>query len=117
MLFWSDTEFIVESVMPNLLHVVPVGDDTVLNGVLQGEDTTLGLRLITEKVNLATKIDGERCGCAPDIGVLLAHSDHDTLVARTTNDGPATNKKKPRGYGAPTYGKTARGASSPKAIY
>jgi len=25
--------------VPDLLHVVPVGDDTVLNGVFQGEDT------------------------------------------------------------------------------
>merc|ERR1712038_1229238 len=55
--------------MPDLLHVIPVGDDTVLNGVLQGEDTSLGLSLIT------------------DIGVLLSHTDHDTLVPWATNDG------------------------------
>merc|ERR1719210_2815441 len=55
--------------MPDLLHIVPVGDDTVLNGVLEGEDTTLGLGLIT------------------DIGVLLSHTDHDTGVARATDDG------------------------------
>merc|ERR1712024_111786 len=53
-----NTEFIVEGVMPDLLHVVPVGDDSVLNGVLQGEDTSLGLGLIT------------------NIGVLLTHTDH-----------------------------------------
>merc|ERR1712110_735955 len=29
--------------MPDLLHVIPVGHDAVLNGVLQGEDTPLGL--------------------------------------------------------------------------
>merc|ERR1719290_692893 len=55
--------------MPDLLHVVPVGDDAVLNGVLQGEDTSLGLSLIT------------------DIGVLLTHTDHDTLVPWASNDG------------------------------
>merc|ERR1711997_1087944 len=33
----GNTEFIVESVMPDLLHIIPVGDDTVFNGVLQGE--------------------------------------------------------------------------------
>ncbi len=40
-LFRGDTEFVVESVMPDLLHVIPVRDDTVLNRVLKGEDTTL----------------------------------------------------------------------------
>merc|ERR1712036_193629 len=33
------TELIVEGVVPDLLHVIPVGDDSVLNGVLEGEDT------------------------------------------------------------------------------
>ncbi len=33
------TELIVEGVMPDLLHVVPVGHNTVLNRVLQGQDT------------------------------------------------------------------------------
>jgi hypothetical protein len=41
----------------------------VLNGVLEGKDTTLGLSLIT------------------DVGVLLAHADHDTLVTGTADDG------------------------------
>merc|ERR1712209_11603 len=65
----SNTEFIVEGVMPDLLHVIPVGDDTVFNGVFQGEDTSLGLSLIT------------------DIGVLLTHTDHDTLMAGTADNG------------------------------
>merc|ERR1712212_342189 len=55
LLLWGNAKLIVEGVMPDLLHVIPVGDDTVLNGVLQGEDTSLGLSLIT------------------DIGVLLSH--------------------------------------------
>merc|ERR1711988_1291105 len=55
--------------MPDLLHIVPVGDDTVLNWVLQGEDTTLGLSLIT------------------DVGVLLTHTDHDTLMTGAADDG------------------------------
>merc|ERR1711881_748696 len=66
---WGNTELIVEGVMPDLLHVVPVGDDAVLNGVLQGEDTSLRLSLIT------------------DIGVLLTHTDHDTLMPWASNDG------------------------------
>merc|ERR1712038_1887068 len=55
--------------MPDLLHIIPVGDDAVLNGVLQGEDTPLGLGLVS------------------NIGVLLSHTDHDTLVPWATNDG------------------------------
>merc|ERR1712026_429896 len=55
--------------VPDLLHVIPVGDDSVLNGVLQGEDTSLGLGLVS------------------NVGVLLSHTNHDTLVARAANNG------------------------------
>merc|ERR1719145_498504 len=60
---WGNTEFIVEGVMPDLLHIIPVGDDTVFNGVFQGKDTSLGLSFIS------------------NIGILLTHTNHDTLVA------------------------------------
>ena len=33
--FRGDTELIVEGVMPNLFHVIPVGNNTVLNGVFE----------------------------------------------------------------------------------
>merc|ERR1719471_2001247 len=69
LLLWGNTEFIVEGVMPDLLHIIPVGDDSVFNGVLQGEDTSLGLSFIS------------------NIGILLSHTDHDTLVAGTSNNG------------------------------
>merc|ERR1712201_9499 len=65
----GNTKLIVEGVVPDLLHVIPVGDDSVLNGVLEGEDTSLGLSLIT------------------NIGILLSHTDHHTLVAGTANNG------------------------------
>ena len=39
MFLGSDTQLVVEGVVPDLLHVVPVGDDAVFDGVLQGEDT------------------------------------------------------------------------------
>merc|ERR1712026_264148 len=65
----GNTEFIVEGVMPDLLHIIPVGDDTVLNRVLQGEDTPLGLSFIS------------------NIGILLTHTDHDTLVTGASNNG------------------------------
>merc|ERR1712088_943736 len=45
LLLWGNAQLIVEGVMPNLLHVIPVSDDAMLNRVLQGEDTSLGLSL------------------------------------------------------------------------
>merc|ERR1719193_682886 len=69
LLLRSNTQLIVEGVVPDLLHVIPVSDDTVLDRVLQGEDTSLALGLVA------------------DIGVLLAHTDHHTLVARTADNG------------------------------
>merc|ERR1719369_561425 len=65
----GNTEFIVEGVVPDLLHIIPVGDDSMLNGVLEGKDTSLGLGLIS------------------NIGILLSHTDHHTLVAGTANNG------------------------------
>merc|ERR1712243_68985 len=55
--------------MPDLLHVVPVGDDAVLDRVLEGEDASLGLSLVT------------------DVRVLLSHADHDALMTGTSDDG------------------------------
>merc|ERR1712152_80671 len=43
LLLGGNTELVVEGVVPDLLHVIPVGDDSVLHGVLQGEDSSLGL--------------------------------------------------------------------------
>merc|ERR1712186_324369 len=68
-LLGGDTELVVEGVMPDLLHVIPVGDDSVLDGILQGENTSLGLGLVS------------------NIGVLLSHTDHDSLVAGAADDG------------------------------
>merc|ERR1712003_94097 len=69
LLLRGNTEFIVEGVVPDLLHVIPVGDDSVLNGVLKSKDTSLGLSLIS------------------NIGILLTHTDHDTLVSWSSNNG------------------------------
>ncbi|KFU93518.1 hypothetical protein M959_10685, partial [Chaetura pelagica] len=60
-LLGSHPQLVVEGVVPNLLHVVPVGDDAVLDGVLQGEDPPLALGLI------------------PHVAVLLPHAHHHTL--------------------------------------
>ncbi|RUP42736.1 hypothetical protein BC936DRAFT_138153 [Jimgerdemannia flammicorona] len=64
----GDTQLIVEGVMPDLLHIVPVGDNAVLDGISQGENSPFGLGLVT------------------DVRVLLAHTDHHTLVAGTTDN-------------------------------
>merc|ERR1719481_2105986 len=69
LLLGGNTELIVEGVVPDLLHIIPVGDDSVLNGVLQGEYTSLGLSLIS------------------NIGILLSHTDHDTLMSWSSNNG------------------------------
>merc|ERR1712212_861422 len=59
----------LEHDLGHLLPVIPVGDDSMLNGVLEGKDTSLRLSLIS------------------NIGILLSHTDHHTLVARTANNG------------------------------
>merc|ERR1712106_1271747 len=64
-----DTELVVEGVVPDLLHIIPVGDDSVLNGVFEGKDTSLGLGFIS------------------NIGILLSHTDHHSLVAGASNNG------------------------------
>ena len=39
----GDSEFVVEAVVPDFGHVVPVRYDTVLDGVLEFKDSLLGL--------------------------------------------------------------------------
>merc|ERR1719193_824572 len=69
LLFRGNTEFIVKGMVPDLLHVIPVGNDSMLHWVLEGKDTSLGLGLISY------------------ICILLSHTNHHSLVARTTNNG------------------------------
>merc|ERR1711875_168118 len=69
LLLRGHTKLIVHGVVPDLLHVVPVGDDSVLHGVLEGEDTPLALSLV------------------PYIGILLSHAHHDSLVPGAANNG------------------------------
>merc|ERR1712026_443261 len=67
-LFRSNSKFVVEGVVPDLLHIIPVGHNSVLNGVLQGKNSSLGLGFIT------------------NVGVLLSHANHNTLVSWSSND-------------------------------
>lgn len=61
MFFRSNAQFVVEGVMPNLLHVVPVGHNAVLDRVAQGQDATFAL------------------GFVANVRVLVAHADHNVL--------------------------------------
>merc|ERR1719295_982708 len=55
-------ELIIKGVVPNFLHIIPVGDNAVLNGVLEEQDTPFGLSLVSYEA------------------VLVSHANHDTLV-------------------------------------
>jgi hypothetical protein len=67
-LLGRDAQLVVERVVPDLLHVVPVGDDAVLDRVLERENAALRLRLVA------------------DVRVLLAHADHHASVARAADN-------------------------------
>merc|ERR1712205_76427 len=54
----NHAKLVVESVAPHLLHVLPVLHDTVLEGVLEQEDTTLLLGLLTDVVVLVGTDEG-----------------------------------------------------------
>lgn len=64
-----DSELVEESVMPHLLHVFPVVDDAVRDGVLEVKDTSLLLGLIS------------------DVEIFLADALHSTGMLGTTDDG------------------------------
>merc|ERR1719402_1259120 len=49
----SNTKLIVEGMMPDLFHVIPVSNDSMFNGILEGEDTPLTLGFISSKACLA----------------------------------------------------------------
>jgi len=46
-LFRTDTKFTIESVVPHLLHIVPVDNDTVLNWLFDFQNAALSLGLLT----------------------------------------------------------------------
>ncbi|BAT18306.1 Os12g0640950, partial [Oryza sativa Japonica Group] len=67
-LLGGNAELVVEGVVPYLLHVVPVVDDAVLDGVLERQDASLRLRLV------------------PDVRVLLPHPHHHPRVPWPPHD-------------------------------
>ena len=58
--FGGDTEFVVKCVMPDFFHVIPVCDDAVFDGVLEGEDATLRLGFVTAERRLGWRV-GRGC--------------------------------------------------------
>jgi len=64
----SHSELVVEAVVPDFSHIVPVVDDTVFDGVAELEDTLFGLCFF------------------PDVYVLVAHANHDVVVFGSADD-------------------------------
>ena len=50
--FGVDAELVVEGVVPDEFHVVPVGDDAVLDGVRDGENALAAERVVADEVVL-----------------------------------------------------------------
>ena len=68
MLGGGDPELVVEAVVPDLGHVVPVVDDAVLDGVGELEHSLLGLRLLAH------------------VGLFVVHAHHDVVVLGGADD-------------------------------
>jgi hypothetical protein len=84
---WCHTELIVEGVVPNFLHVIPVGDNTVLNGILEGEDASLGLGLVADiRVLKSGSVNSLRPSVLFFAFYLLSHADHDPLMTWASNN-------------------------------
>uniref|UniRef100_A0A2P2MF41 Actin n=1 Tax=Rhizophora mucronata TaxID=61149 RepID=A0A2P2MF41_RHIMU len=64
----SNTKLIIECVMPDLFHVIPIANYTMFNGVFQTQNTSLRLCFITY------------------IGILLTHSNHYPSVSRSAHN-------------------------------
>ena len=64
----SDSQFIIEAMMPDFGHVVPVGNDTVLDGITEIEDTLFRLSLVT------------------DVGFFIVESNHDGIILGSTDN-------------------------------
>merc|ERR1719453_901160 len=67
--FWCDPQFVVEGVMPDFLHVVPIGDNAMLDWVLQSQHTSFALGLVS------------------NITVFLVHANHNARHLWTAYNG------------------------------
>jgi len=66
---WGNSEFIVEAVMPDLSHVIPVVDNTMFDGIRKLKDSLFGLGFLTH------------------VCFLIVHADHDVVVLGATHNG------------------------------
>lgn len=85
--------------MPDLLHVIPVGDDAVLDRVFCTKSDLSSVRIVNSlkgsrkrhKRRTIRTLEGEDAAFAlsfvSDVRVFLTHPDHHALVARSTDDG------------------------------
>ena len=62
------TELVVEGVMPDLLHVVPVSDNATFDGMLKSENASFRIDFVA------------------DVGIFLPRAHRGILIARSTND-------------------------------
>ena len=56
-LVWGNSELNVEGVVPDAFHIIPILDDTVLNGVADSKDSSLLLSLISKILVLGFNSD------------------------------------------------------------
>ncbi len=64
-----DSEFVIKAVMPDFGHIVPIVNDTVLDGVVKLEDTLFSLSFFT------------------DVKVFIIHANHDAFVFGSSDNG------------------------------
>ena len=65
----SDSQFVIEAMMPDFGHIIPVVDDTVLDGVVEFENTLFGLGLFS------------------NVDVFIIHSNHNVVVFGSSDEG------------------------------
>ena len=72
MFAWGVPKLIVECMLPDFLHIVPVLNNAVLNRILDQTNTSLLLGFVSNEELIST---------------VLPHSDHNSLVLRSSDDG------------------------------
>jgi len=68
-LLGGHSELVEETMMPDSLHIVPGSDHSMLDGILQGQHTPLGLGLLADE------------------GFLLVHTHHDAGHLGSSDNG------------------------------
>ena len=69
MLRRGDSQFVIEAVVPDFSHIIPIVYYTMLDGIAEFQDTFFGLGFFT------------------NIYIFVVHSDHNIFVFRPTDNG------------------------------